>query len=80
MSRGKSARMWMLKRLGFVIPVFWGHLWWMLLLPRSDIPLHTVVGAPLQLPKIEAISWQTPIRDAGVGVINGQFGACFEWG
>ena len=44
--------MWMLKRLGFVIPVFWGPRWWAPFLPRDDLPLHTVVGAPLQLPLI----------------------------
>lgn len=27
-------------------------MWWAPFLPRSDIPLHTVVGSPLQLPLI----------------------------
>jgi len=44
--------MWMLRTLGFVIPVFWGPRWWAPQLPRSDVPLHTVVGSPLQLPCI----------------------------
>ena len=53
MTAGAGARMWMLKNLGFVLPVFWGPHWWAPFLPRSDVPLHTVVGEPLQLPKIE---------------------------
>lgn len=53
MTAGAGARMWMLKNLGFVIPVFWGPHWWCPVLPRSDIPLHSVVGSPVQLPRIE---------------------------
>ena len=51
---GKSFRMWMLKNLGFVLPIFWGPYWWCFafFLPRRDIPVHTVVGSPLQLPMI----------------------------
>ena len=49
---GSSVRLFMLRNFGFVIPIFWGPRWWAPHLPRSDIPLHTVVGSPLQLPKI----------------------------
>lgn len=44
--------LWLVKRLGFVLPVFWGR-WWCPLLPRGDVELHTVFGELLQLPKIE---------------------------
>jgi 2-acylglycerol O-acyltransferase 2 len=50
---GSRLRMWMLKKYGFVIPVFWGPNWLLPHLPRSDIPLHTVVGSPLKLPVIK---------------------------
>ena len=51
---GQGARMWMLKKLGFVLPVFWGPYWWCgaFFLPSRDIPIHTVVGSPLKLPII----------------------------
>jgi hypothetical protein len=63
-------RMWMLKKFGFVIPVFWGPRWWCPILPRSDIPLHTVVGSPLQLPLIadptneEVAHWHAKYMEA----------------
>ena len=46
--------MFVLKRFGFVVPVFWGPRWWCPQLPRADVPIHTVLGEPLQLPRIEA--------------------------
>ena len=52
---GRAVRMWMLRALGFVVPIFWGPYWWCLgafFLPRRDVPLHTVVGSPLKLPTI----------------------------
>jgi 2-acylglycerol O-acyltransferase 2 len=49
---GASARMWMLKSLGFVLPVFWGDTWWCPLLPRATVKIDTVLGNPLQLPCI----------------------------
>jgi hypothetical protein len=52
MTAGASVRMFMLKQFGFVLPIFWGPRWYMPILPRSDIPLHTVVGSPLKLPLI----------------------------
>ncbi|EOD11289.1 hypothetical protein EMIHUDRAFT_452421 [Emiliania huxleyi CCMP1516] len=48
---GKRLRMWLLRRCGFVVPLFYGA-WWCPLLPRADVAVHTVVGAPLQLPRI----------------------------
>ena len=41
-----------LRHGGFVVPVFWGPRWWAPLLPRSDVAVHTVVGAPVQLPRV----------------------------
>mmetsp|Transcript_16975 Transcript_16975/g.39180 ORF Transcript_16975/g.39180 Transcript_16975/m.39180 type:complete len:432 (+) Transcript_16975:54-1349(+) len=54
LTAGASGRLWMLRNLGFVVPVFWGPHWWAPWLPRADVPLHTVVGEPLQLPCIPA--------------------------
>jgi 2-acylglycerol O-acyltransferase 2 len=42
----------MLKKWGFVVPVFWGPRWYAPFLPRSDVALNTVVGSPLKLPTI----------------------------
>jgi len=56
MTNGAWLRMFMLRKWGFVIPIFWGPRWWCPLLPRSDVAIHTVVGAPLQLPRIPAPS------------------------
>ena len=53
MTAGANWRLWMLRRFGFVIPVFWGPTWYAPWLPKSDVALHTVVGAPLQLPLLE---------------------------
>ena len=52
---GASLRMWMQRHLGFIIPIFWGPYWkyglpW---LPRSDVAIHTVLGQPLILPRID---------------------------
>ncbi|CAE8623074.1 unnamed protein product [Polarella glacialis] len=44
--------MWLVKKLGFVLPIFWGR-WWCPMLPRGDVELHTVFGEVLQLPRIE---------------------------
>lgn len=44
--------MWLVKNFGFVLPVFWGR-WWCPMLPRGDVPLHTVFGEVLELPTIE---------------------------
>jgi len=48
----RSLNMWLVKRFGFVLPIFWGR-WWCPILPRGDIELNTVFGEMLQLPKIE---------------------------
>jgi len=50
----QSMQLYTLKHFGFVIPLFWGPyakygLPW---LPRNNIPINTVVGNTLQLPKI----------------------------
>merc|ERR1719464_2210834 len=44
--------LWLVKRLGFVLPIFCGR-WWCPLLPRGDVELNTVFGEVLQLPRIE---------------------------
>lgn len=49
---GADLLMWVQKNLGFVLPVFWGPIPFMPWLPNPDIAVHTVVGAPLQLPLI----------------------------
>eukprot|EP00656_Telonema_subtile_P002555 TRINITY_DN11144_c0_g1_i1.p1 TRINITY_DN11144_c0_g1~~TRINITY_DN11144_c0_g1_i1.p1 ORF type:complete len:235 (-),score=59.72 TRINITY_DN11144_c0_g1_i1:191-895(-) len=43
---------WMQKRLGVILPVFWGPHWWCPLLPDSEVQIHTVVGNHFKLPKI----------------------------
>lgn len=48
----RPLNLWLVKRLGFVLPVFWG-CWWLPLLPRNDVELNTVAGRALRLPKIE---------------------------
>ena len=50
----EGAQMWVLRRFGFIIlPVFWGNVRLLPWLPRHDVSINTVVGAPLQLPRIE---------------------------
>ena len=49
---GAAARMAIVKKYGFVVPIFWGDCWWCPWLPRRDVPIHTVLGEPLQLPRI----------------------------
>ena len=44
--------MWLVKRYGFVTPLFCGK-WWCPLLPRDDVPLNTVIGEAIKLPRIE---------------------------
>jgi len=58
MTSGSAVRMWMQRNLGFVVPIFWGPLWYAPWLPRRDVALHTVIGAPVQLPRIENPSEQ----------------------
>jgi len=48
----RSLNLWLVKKFGFVLPIFWG-LWWCPFLPRADTKLNTVFGAVLQLPHIE---------------------------
>jgi hypothetical protein len=43
---------WLVRRYGFVVPIFYGK-WWCPLLPRDDVPLNTVIGETIRLPKIE---------------------------
>ena len=49
---GVKTRLWILKK--FKAPCFfaWGT-WWCPLLPRSEVPLETVIGNPIRLPKID---------------------------
>merc|ERR1712232_713811 len=47
----EKLNMWLLKRFGFVVPIFWGR-WWFPLLPRGDVEINTVIGEVNQLPKI----------------------------
>ena len=44
--------MWLVKRFGFVLPLFAGH-WLCPLLPRSDVSLNTVLGKAIHLPQID---------------------------
>jgi len=53
MTSGAQLRLWMQRHLGFVVPFFWGPLWYAPWLPRRDVALQTVMGAPVQLPRIE---------------------------
>jgi hypothetical protein len=48
----RPLNLWLVKRFGFVLPVFWGT-WWCPLLPRSDVPLNTVYGKALEFPRID---------------------------
>jgi hypothetical protein len=50
---GANVRLWMQQYLGFIVPIFWGPLWYAPWLPRQDVPLHTVMGAPLKLPRLD---------------------------
>jgi len=59
----RSFNLWLVKRFGFVLPIFAGH-WLFPLLPRSDVALNTVLGKVLKLPRIaeptseEVTKWQ----------------------
>jgi len=48
----RPLNLWLVKRFGFVLPVFWGSRFCPLL-PRSDVELHTVLGKALHLPRID---------------------------
>ena len=43
----------LVKRFGFVLPIFAG-CWFCPLLPRMDVELHTVLGKALHFPRIDA--------------------------
>jgi hypothetical protein len=45
--------MWLVKKFGFVVPIFWGPYWYCPLLPRRDVQLDTVMGGVIKLPLIE---------------------------
>eukprot|EP00301_Raphidiophrys_heterophryoidea_P025961 c8838_g1_i1.p1 GENE.c8838_g1_i1~~c8838_g1_i1.p1 ORF type:complete len:379 (+),score=71.21 c8838_g1_i1:1155-2291(+) len=49
---GRSLRLWVLKRFGFVVPIFWGKYWWCPLLPFDNVAINTVVGEVIELPTI----------------------------
>ena len=48
----RPLNLWLVKRFGFVLPVFCGCALCPLL-PRADVELHTVFGKAIQLPRIE---------------------------
>ena len=48
----RPLNLWLVKRFGFVLPVFCGS-WFFPLLPRRDVPLHTVFGKALVLPRLD---------------------------
>lgn len=47
----RPLNLWLVKKFGFVLPVFAG-CWWCPLLPRRNVPLNTVMGRALHLPRI----------------------------
>ena len=50
----EGAQMWLLRHFGFIVPpLFWGNFPLLPCLPRHDVAVNTVVGSPLQLPRIE---------------------------
>jgi Diacylglycerol acyltransferase len=53
MTTGAALRLWMQRYWGFVVPIFWGPLWYAPWLPRQDVALHTVIGSPVKLPQID---------------------------
>jgi len=48
----RPLNLWLVKQCGFVLPCFAGH-WACPLLPRSDVPLNTVMGKCLKLPQLD---------------------------
>ncbi|KAL1523791.1 hypothetical protein AB1Y20_018714 [Prymnesium parvum] len=48
----RRINLWLVKRFGFVLPVFAG-CWFCPLLPRTDVELHTVLGKAIQFPRID---------------------------
>jgi 1-acyl-sn-glycerol-3-phosphate acyltransferase len=48
----RPLNLWLVRRCGIVLPIFYGH-WCCPLLPRTDVPLNTVLGKALVLPRIE---------------------------
>jgi len=78
----RPLNMWLVRKFGFVVPVFWGR-WWCPLLPRADVELNTVYGAVLELPRIDeptpdqVAEWHRRYMDLVVEVFEahkGQFG------
>lgn len=78
----RQFNMWLVKRFGFVLPIFRGR-WWCPLLPRSDAELNTVFGEVLQLPCIkdptpeDVAEWHEKYIDALTHVFDthkGKFG------
>mmetsp|Transcript_95143 Transcript_95143/g.307224 ORF Transcript_95143/g.307224 Transcript_95143/m.307224 type:complete len:339 (-) Transcript_95143:220-1236(-) len=52
LSAVRPLNLWLVRRFGFVLPVFWGSRL-LPLLPRGDVALNTVFGKALRLPRIE---------------------------
>jgi 2-acylglycerol O-acyltransferase 2 len=48
----RPINLFLVKRFGFILPLFAG-CWFCPLLPRTDVELHTVVGKALSLPRID---------------------------
>ena len=48
----RPLNLWLVKKFGFVLPIFCGS-WFYPLLPRRDVALHTVMGKAIKLPRIE---------------------------
>jgi hypothetical protein len=48
----RPLNLWLVKNFGFVLPIFWGS-WFYPLLPNRHVPLHTVMGKAMELPRID---------------------------
>eukprot|EP00928_Gymnodinium_smaydae_P054683 TRINITY_DN38414_c0_g1_i1.p1 TRINITY_DN38414_c0_g1~~TRINITY_DN38414_c0_g1_i1.p1 ORF type:complete len:356 (-),score=51.67 TRINITY_DN38414_c0_g1_i1:152-1171(-) len=71
----RTINLWLVKKFGFVLPIFYGR-WWFPILPRGDVPLNTVYGAVLELPRIDeptpeqVAEWHQKYIDAVTAVFD----------